>query len=170
MPTYLDSEPVLHSGQVNPIYGNQGTTFEYLVYYYDEDCGYPPIKNVYINDFYDTMTLKSGKSWDGLYHTYIAGFDLNNMLQPEILILGILLTLFGSIIPYSLIMFSSSRNVESSKQGILLLGDPIGALILGYLLLSEAITFWYVAGGTLLLIAIILILMFSEKTNPKHKW
>jgi len=88
----------------------------------------------------------------------ITAFSLTILLSPNIILLGILLTLFGSIIPYGLIMMSSSYDIESSKQSILLLGEPISAMILGMLILSERITFWYVIGGGALIAAIILIL------------
>lgn len=88
----------------------------------------------------------------------LTAFSLTTLLLPSIILLGILLTLFGSIIPYGLIMLSSSYDIESSKQSILLLGEPISAMVLGMLILSERITFWYIIGGGTLILAIILIL------------
>ncbi|MFX0209312.1 MAG: DMT family transporter, partial [Candidatus Hodarchaeota archaeon] len=97
----------------------------------------------------------------------LTAFSLTILLSPSIILLGILLTLFGSIIPYGLIMLSSSYDIESSKQSILLLGEPISAMILGMLILSEGITFWYIIGGGTLMIAIILIL---SSTRGREDW
>lgn len=87
----------------------------------------------------------------------IISFSLIVILTPKIFVLGLLLAIFGSIIPYSFIMLSNSYDVESSKQAILLLGDPIGAVILSAILLFEPITIWYIIGGTLLLLSIAII-------------
>ncbi len=97
----------------------------------------------------------------------LTAFSQTILLNPNIIFLGLLLTLFGSIIPYGLIMISSSHNIESSKQSILLLGEPISAMILGMLILSERITFWYIIGGGTLILAIILIL---SSTRGREVW
>ena len=76
-PTSTDTKPSLSFEQVEPTSGNQSTIFEYLVYYYDADKGYPPLKRVHINDFHKTMTLKSGEYWNGWYHFQISGYELN---------------------------------------------------------------------------------------------
>ena len=86
----------------------------------------------------------------------------------NIFVLGILLGLFGSVLPYSLIMISS-RHVESSKSAILLLGEPLGAIIFGFLILNETILFEYILGGFVLIAAIIIITNYSgtKITEPK---
>ncbi|MHA1971524.1 MAG: DMT family transporter [Candidatus Hodarchaeales archaeon] len=88
---------------------------------------------------------------------------VKNLVSLDVLFLGILLALFGSILPYGLIMLSNAFQIESSKQSILLLGEPISAMLLGYFVLSQQITFWYVFGGLMLLIAIILVTLSEKK-------
>ena len=92
-------------------------------------------------------------------------FNLNNLLTTQILFFGVLLALFGSILPYGLIMISNKFRVEASIQSILGLGEPIAAVILGYLILTEPITKWYLLGGFFLLLAIINILSTANKTR-----
>jgi drug/metabolite transporter (DMT)-like permease len=93
---------------------------------------------------------------------FLIAFSISKILIFEILILGMLLALFGSIIPYGLVMLSNTFDVEASRQSILMLGEPIGAIVLGALLLSEKITIWYFFGGLALLTAITLIILSSE--------
>ena len=92
----------------------------------------------------------------------INSFDLGVYRDSKNFILGIILGLAGSIIPYGLLMIGVPR-VESSKAAILLLGEPLGAVIFGFIILQEQITIYYLAGGILLFIAIINI------TNSKVK-
>ena len=75
--TFFDYKPILKDGQVDPISGYQSTEFEYSVYYKDPDGGSPPVKRVYINGVYKSMTLKSGSTSDGWYNYCISGYDLN---------------------------------------------------------------------------------------------
>ncbi len=94
--------------------------------------------------------------------THLTAFSLTNILTPQILFLGMLLALFGSIIPYGLVMLSNTFDVESYRQSILMLGEPIGAIVLGAWLLSEEITIGYLFGGISLLTAIIIIILSSK--------
>jgi drug/metabolite transporter (DMT)-like permease len=89
-------------------------------------------------------------------------FDPGILIDPYILSLGIILTTTGSIIPYGLILLSNKYNIESSRQSILLLGEPIAAMILGLLILSEPITIWYIAGGVILMLAIVNLVITKE--------
>ncbi len=93
---------------------------------------------------------------------YLGEYNFVRMISIDILVLGMLLTIFGSIIPYGLIMLSNSFEIESSKQSILLLGEPIAAIILGAILLNEEPTIWYLIGGLPLLVAIIVIILSSN--------
>lgn len=77
-----------------------------------------------------------------------------------ILLMGVFLGLFGSVFPYGLIMIAS-RYVESSRSAILLLGQPLGAVIFGLLILSQPITIYYILGGGLLLFAIVYLISFG---------
>jgi drug/metabolite transporter (DMT)-like permease len=83
-----------------------------------------------------------------------------------VIIFGIGLGLLGSVLPYGLIMIAS-RHVESSRQAILLLGEPLGAIIFGFLILSEPITIYYIIGGGLLLFAIIYLTIIGSKPSTK---
>ncbi|MHA1168526.1 MAG: DMT family transporter [Candidatus Hodarchaeales archaeon] len=84
------------------------------------------------------------------------------MIRPEILFLTFLLTLLGSILPYGLIMISS-KHVESSKASLLLLFEPVGAIILGAVLLNEPVTIWYIIGGSALIFAIAITILADKK-------
>ena len=75
--TWWDYMPVLSEGQIAPESGNQETTYQYIVHYYDQDGGYLPISRIYINGTIKTMSLKSGTSCNGYYNLYISGFELN---------------------------------------------------------------------------------------------
>ncbi|MFX1512902.1 MAG: DMT family transporter [Promethearchaeota archaeon] len=88
-------------------------------------------------------------------------FSSDTVLTTKIIVLGIFLALFGSIIPYSLILFSS-KYIESSNASILLLNEPIGAIILAAILLNEEIRFSYILGGITLLAAIFLLLTSQD--------
>lgn len=80
--------------------------------------------------------------------------------------LGILLGLFGSVLPYGLIMIAS-KHVESSKSAILVLGEPLGAIIFGFLILGEPITIFYIIGGALLLGAIVFLTLTGTKPGSR---
>jgi outer membrane protein assembly factor BamB len=76
-PSPSDLLPILDGGKVTPDIGYQSTTFEYSVHYKDPDGGSPPVKRVYINGVYKTMSLKSGLPDDGIYNYLISGYELN---------------------------------------------------------------------------------------------
>jgi drug/metabolite transporter (DMT)-like permease len=94
-------------------------------------------------------------------------FNFMKIVSIDILLLGVFLTIFGSIIPYGLIMLSNTFEIESSKQSILLLGEPIAAIILGALLLHEEPTIWYLIGGVPLLASIIVITLTMNSDREK---
>jgi drug/metabolite transporter (DMT)-like permease len=98
----------------------------------------------------------------------LTAFSLTTILNLEILYFGVLLALFGSIIPYGLIMLSNTFDVESSRQSILMLGEPVAAIILGMLLLSEEITTGYLIGGIVLLTAIVIVTL-SPKVSVQDQ-
>ena len=95
----------------------------------------------------------------------IITFNIEVLFTPYILILGIILAILGSILPYALIMVSNKFDIESSKQSILMLGEPLSAAFLAYLILSEEITFWYLLGGFVLILAIINLVVASPNSN-----
>lgn len=96
----------------------------------------------------------------------ITTFSLNTYNSSFVLGMGILLGLLGSVLPYGLIMVGS-RFVESSRSAILLLGEPLGAIVFGLLILGQPITYYYLLGGGLLLFAIIYLAQHSSKVSTK---
>ncbi|MFW9852775.1 MAG: DMT family transporter, partial [Candidatus Thorarchaeota archaeon] len=72
----------------------------------------------------------------------LVSFSFERILKFEIVGLGFLLAFFGSLIPYGLIMIAT-RYIESSRASILLLTEPIGAILLAYIFLNETVTIWY---------------------------
>ena len=94
-----------------------------------------------------------------------ASFNIEVLFTPYILILGIVLAILGSILPYTLIMVSNKFKIESSKQSILMLGEPLSAAFLAYLILGERITIWYVLGGFVLIFAIINLIVSSQQSR-----
>ena len=95
----------------------------------------------------------------------IIAFNIEILFTPYILFLGIILAFLGSLLPYTLIMISNKYEIESSKQSILMLGEPVSAALFAYLILSEEITIWYILGGFVLLLAIANLVLASQKTK-----
>ncbi|MFW9778389.1 MAG: DMT family transporter [Candidatus Heimdallarchaeota archaeon] len=93
----------------------------------------------------------------------LSTFSIDTLLTIDFLVLGLGLAFFGSILPYGLIMLSNTFNVEASRQSILLLGEPISAILLGLIVLSEPITPWYLVGGFALICSIILVTLSVEE-------
>ncbi len=92
----------------------------------------------------------------------IVNFSFENIFTPQILLMGILLAVISGLFPYGFIMISS-RYLEASRASILLLSEPIGAMILGYIFLGEPITLWYILGGIALLVAVIITILSKTK-------
>lgn len=92
----------------------------------------------------------------------LVAFSFENILKLGIVGLGFLLAFFGSLIPYGLIMVAT-RYIESSRTSILLLTEPIGAILLAYIFLNEEVTIWYLIGGICILLAAITTIVFSRK-------
>ncbi|MCK4849617.1 MAG: DMT family transporter [Candidatus Heimdallarchaeota archaeon] len=99
----------------------------------------------------------------------IIAFNIEILFTPNILFLGILLAFLGSILPYALIMISNTFDIESSKQSILMLGEPISAALFAFLILSEEITIWYILGGFVLSLAIVNLVRASQQTEKSAK-
>ncbi|TFF97277.1 MAG: hypothetical protein EU541_08430 [Promethearchaeota archaeon] len=97
----------------------------------------------------------------------ISSFSIISIFTPDIIILGLFFATFGSILPYTLIMIASNY-IESSKTSILLLGEPIGAIIFGALILGEPITIWYIIGG-LFIVSAVIVTIIARKSNNKSK-
>lgn len=91
-----------------------------------------------------------------------------SMVSPPILLFSVLLTMIGSFLPYSFIMLASPY-VESSKSSIILLVEPIGAIIFGALFLQEDISLWYLVGGIMILFAVLLLVLETRRKKMKGK-
>ncbi len=94
----------------------------------------------------------------------IVNFSFENILTPQILLMGILLAVVGGLFPYGFIMLAS-RYLEASRASILLLSEPIGAMILGSIFLGETITLWYILGGVALLTAVVITILSKTKNE-----
>ncbi len=92
-------------------------------------------------------------------------FNIEVLFTPYIFGLGIILAILGSIVPYTLIMISNKFEIESSKQSILMLGEPLSAAFFAFLILSEEITIWYLLGGFVLLLAIANLVVASQQST-----
>ena len=92
----------------------------------------------------------------------IVNFSFENIFTPQILLMGILLAVIGGLFPYGFIMVAS-RYLEASRASILLLSEPIGAMVLGYICLGEPITLWYILGGISLLAAVVITILSQTK-------
>ncbi len=99
--------------------------------------------------------------------TEISNFSLMTYSSLLNLLYGICLGTIGNVIPFGLIMFASTR-IESSRASILLLGEPLGAIIFGAIILQESITFGYILGGFLLLTAVIIILTQANNDESEE--
>ncbi|MBY9000949.1 MAG: DMT family transporter [Candidatus Heimdallarchaeota archaeon] len=92
----------------------------------------------------------------------IIGFSFENIFIPKILLNGILLAVIGGLVPYGFIMMAS-RYLEASRASILLLSEPVGAMVLAYLFLHEAITLWYLLGGFAIICAVVITILAKSK-------
>ncbi len=94
-------------------------------------------------------------------------FDILTYFSPENLVYGLGLGLIGNVVPFGLIMICS-KQLEVFKTSILLLTEPLGAIILGALILKEAITINYILGGLFLIFAVVITLSISTgRVNNK---
>jgi len=91
----------------------------------------------------------------------IISFDLSTYLIFKNIVFGLGLGIIGNVIPFGLIMLTVNY-IESSKASIILLIEPLGAILLAAFVLNEAITIWYVIGGFFLLLAILMIFTLSK--------
>ena len=91
----------------------------------------------------------------------IISFDLSTYLIFKNIVFGLGLGIIGNVIPFGLIMLTVNY-IESSKASIILLIEPLGAILLAAFVLNEDITIWYVIGGFFLLLAILMIFTLSK--------
>ncbi|MHA1911568.1 MAG: DMT family transporter [Candidatus Kariarchaeaceae archaeon] len=69
---------------------------------------------------------------------------------------GSLLAVVSTIIPYGIIVWAA-QHVSGSQMALLLLMEPISAGIIGWILLNQPITIYYLFGGSLIFLAVWLV-------------
>lgn len=84
----------------------------------------------------------------------IVGFQL--FLDPLAWLLLLAFALFGTAIPYTLTNVGVEQ-LDASAASILLLLDPISAVIFGFLFLGQGLALWQTIGAALILFATVLI-------------
>lgn len=94
----------------------------------------------------------------------IATFSLTTFIDFEKILFGIGLGTIGNVVPFGLIMLTANK-IESSKASILLIVEPIGAILLGFFIMGEPITIWYVIGGFFLLLAVLRTIIIPKSEN-----
>ncbi len=82
--------------------------------------------------------------------------SLSLKLSPAAIIYLILLTICCTLIPYLFITQGLGR-VELSKASLSLVMEPVSAIIISSVVLREPVYMYHVAGGSLILLAVILI-------------
>jgi drug/metabolite transporter (DMT)-like permease len=94
----------------------------------------------------------------------VAGFFLLLPLEAWFLMLGF--ALFATAIPYALTNYGV-KHIDASAASILLLIDPISAVIMGVVFLNQQIAFWQLIGAMLIFLATILIAIEPKLASTK---
>jgi len=108
----------------------------------------------------------------GATATWILWFFLENGRYGEFtpdtagILATIYLALFGSVIPF-MGWFWLIQRVDTTRVSMLTLFTPIIALVLGWLLLNEAITTSIFSGSALILTGLVLVLRGSRRTHDR---
>jgi drug/metabolite transporter (DMT)-like permease len=84
----------------------------------------------------------------------VVGFSLQ--LPPIAWLFLLLFALFGTALPYTLVNVGV-KGIDASVASIILLLDPISAVVMGYLFLQQSINLWQFMGATLILLATLLV-------------
>jgi drug/metabolite transporter (DMT)-like permease len=61
------------------------------------------------------------------------------------------------------------KHLSASTVSVLMLGEPVGASILAYLLLGEKISGWTLAGGVTTLLGVGIVLLAESRKNKFHR-
>jgi len=69
---------------------------------------------------------------------------------------GMLLSVVSTIVPYGIIAWTA-QHVSGSQMALLLLMEPISAGIIGWIILSQPITIYYLFGGIFIFLAVWLV-------------
>ncbi len=92
------------------------------------------------------------------------GFQV--FLPPQAWLLLLAFALFGTAVPY-LLTNVGIKNIDASAAAIILLLDPICAVIFGIIFLGQPLLLWQAIGAILILIASVLIALESRFSVAK---
>ena len=95
----------------------------------------------------------------------IAGFQL--LLPPAAWLLLLGFALIGTTIPYTLVNVGV-KNIDASAASIILLLDPISAVVMGYIFMHQPVAPWQLLGAILILLATVLIAMEQKTITPNQ--
>ena len=99
----------------------------------------------------------------------LVAFSFSTLFSPKIVGFAFLLAVSGSILPYSLLMVTA-HSIESSKASLVLLVEPLGAIVFGFIILREPITLAYLLGGLCIIIAFAITISetFQKRQNDTN--
>ena len=92
----------------------------------------------------------------------VVGF--NPFLPPPVWLLLVGFALIGTAIPYTLTNVGVEK-IDASAAAILLLLDPISAVLMGFFFMGQLVAFWQFIGAALILFATILIALEPRLQN-----
>jgi drug/metabolite transporter (DMT)-like permease len=99
------------------------------------------------------ITLMIGNA---LEDTTIGVLRSSSFRSADYWVYGGLLAVVSTIVPYGIIAWTA-QHVSGSQMALLLLMEPISAGIIGWLILSQPITIYYLFGGILIFLAVWLV-------------
>jgi drug/metabolite transporter (DMT)-like permease len=106
-----------------------------------------------------SITLLVGNAFED---TTIGVLRSSSFESADYWLYGTLLAVISTIIPYGIITWTA-QHVSGSQMALLLLMEPISAGIIGWLILSQPITIYYVFGGILIFLAVWLVSKGDKK-------
>lgn len=98
----------------------------------------------------------------------IIGFQF--FLPPHTWLLLLGFALIATTLPYTLTNIGVEK-LDAAAASIILLLDPISAVLFGIIFMAQPLAFWQFIGATLILLATVLIALeprFQKKNNSKH--
>ncbi len=90
----------------------------------------------------------------------VSSLNINLPLEAWLLLIGF--TLFPTILAY-LLFNHGMRTVEPHRAGVLVLSEPLSAIIMGALILSQPVFLTDIAGGILVLVAFLIITITRDR-------
>jgi drug/metabolite transporter (DMT)-like permease len=89
----------------------------------------------------------------------VVGFPL--LLPPAAWVLLLAFALVGTALPYALVNVGV-KGIDASVASIILLLDPISAVVMGYLFMQQSVNLWQFLGASLILLATLLVAIESR--------